>query len=152
MYFSCGAYNKRHCVYIISALRQTVLVFHCSTDVSLAEDLCNFLDPDLFFTILTSEKHMSSTDIKISSDSEVKDAVSHFDKTLVLLTDRCSALFTDAVQTLLLLTEIKDKVCLILCDTNAKYFDTFEGDYISTNIDLMKPNVLNFLQKQNGKF
>jgi len=78
--------------------------------------------------------------------------VSHFDKTLVLLTDRCSALFTDAVQTLLLLTEIKDKVCLILCDTNAKYFDTFEGDYISTNIDLMKPNVLNFLMKQNGKF
>ena len=128
-------------------------MLHCSTDVSLPEDLCNFLDAKHFVTVPTSEKQNSITDINIFSDSEIKNAFSVFRKTIVLLTDRCSTIFINTVQTMLRLKGL-NKICLFFCDTDASYVNKFKGDYlgISTSSASLKSHALNFLMKPNGMF
>ena len=123
-------------------------MLYCSTDDSLAQDLCNFLDEKLCLTIPISEMQSSRTDINISSDTDIRNALSVFQKTLVLLTDRCSTPFNDTVQKLLRLQEINRKVCLFFCDTEASYVEKFKGDClrIFTNNASIKLHALNFLR------
>ena len=139
-----------HC--IISALKEIIPVLYCSADVSVAQDLCSFLDEHLFVTIPTSEEQNSTTDIDISSDTDIKNALSVFRKTLVLLTRHCSTAFIDTVQKLLRFPEMNCKVFLLACDTDASFVDRFTGGYLSvTKSALIKSHALNFLSQPNGK-
>jgi len=143
----CGACNN--CNYIIiSALREIVPVLYCSTDDSLTQDLCNFLDENLCLTIPISDMQSSTTDVNISSDTDISNVLSVFQKTLVLLTDRCSTPFNDTVQKLLRLQEINRRVCLFFCDTETSYMGKFK-EYclrIFTNNASIKLHALNFLR------
>ena len=139
-------------LYLISALKEIIPVLYCSADVSLAQDLCSFLDEHLFVTIPTSEEQNSTTCIDISSDTDIKNALTVFRKTLVLLTRHCSKPFIDAVQKLISFPEMKRKVFLLACDTDASFVDRFTGGYLSvTKSALIKSHTLNFLSQPNGK-
>jgi len=139
-------------LYIISALKEIVPVFYYSADVSLAQDLCSFLDEHLFVTIPTSEEQNSTTDIDISSHTDIKNALTVFRKTLVLLTRHCSTAFIDAVKKLLRFQETDRKVFILACDTGARFVDGFTGGYLSvTKKALIKTHALNFLSQPNGK-
>jgi len=139
-------------LYLISALKEIIPVLYYSADVSLAQDLCSFLDEHLFVTIPTSEEQKSTTDIDISSDTDIKNALSVFRKTLVLLTRHCSTAFIDKVQKLLHFSEMNCKVFLLACDADASFVDRFTGGYLSvTKSAVIKSHALNFLRQPNGK-
>jgi len=140
-------------LYIISALSKEIIpVLYCSADVSLAQDMCSFLDEHLFVTIPTSEEQNSTTDIDISSDTDIKNALSVFRRMLVLLTDHCSKPFIDAVHKLLRVQDTISKVFVLACDTDASFVDEFEGGYLSvTNSVSIKSHALNFLSQPNSK-
>ena len=139
---------------IISALKEIMPVLYCSADVSLARDLCSFLDEHLFVTIPTSEEQNSTTDINISSDTEIQNALSVFQKTLVLLTDHCSILFIDAVQKLRRFQETESKVFVLACDMQnpARFLDEFQGCYRRvTKRASIKSHVMDLLSQTYGK-
>ena len=140
-------------LYIISALKEIIPVLYCSADVSLARDLCSFLDEHLFVTIPTSDEQNSTTDINIFSDTDIKNALSVFRKMLVLLTDHCSILFV-TVQKLISFQETDRKVYVLAYDmrNRARFLDEFKGCYRRvTKRASIKSHVLDLLSQPYGK-
>jgi len=140
-------------LYIISALKEIIPVLYCSADVSLAQDLCSFLDEHLFVTIPTSDEQNSTTDINIFSDTDIKNALSVFRKMLVLLTDHCSILFV-TVQKLISFQETDRKVYVLAYDmrNRARFLDEFKGCYRRvTKRASIKSHVLDLLSQPYGK-
>ena len=140
-------------LYIISALSKEIIpVLYCSADVSLAQDMCSFLDEHLFVTIPTSEEQNSTTDIDISSDTDIKNTLSVFRRMLVLLTENCSHLFIDTVQKLIRLQTINSKVFLLYCGMQNHIVDELKGCHFSvTKRSSIKSHALSFLSQPNGK-
>jgi len=140
-------------IYNISALKEIIPVLYCSTEATLAQDLCSSLDENGFVTIPTSEKQNSTIDINIcSDDTEIMNALSVFRRMLVLLTDNCSHLFIATVQKLIRLQKINSKVFLLYCGMQNHIVDELKGCHFSvTKRSSIKSHALSFLSQPNGK-
>jgi len=135
----------------VSEMQDMLLVLHSSSAAPLAEQLCEHLNTS-YFTLPTTERHLSLTAIDPSDLDNFKNNVDITNKTLCLITAMDTEEYVNTVNSLLQFEQLHKKIFLLCCDTDAQHINMPDGAFYRqfTRGSSMCANSVKLLNKASG--